>query len=96
MSRLAVKKRTLTPNTQSESLAQRQKVLGAQISQTSGSTMLVSRDPLYHLANNFINRFDAVGKERAREMAGKDAAKQTDPRSAESGGVSHEKRGSAV
>jgi len=92
MSRLAVKKRTLTPNTQSESLAQRQKVLGAQISQTSGSTMLGSRDPVYHLANNFINRFDAVGKERAREMAGKDAAKQTDPRSAESGGVSREKK----
>lgn len=92
MARLAVKKRALTPIARSESLVQRQKVLSAQISQTSGSTRFDSRDPVYHLTNNFINRFDAVGKARAKEMAGKDSGRPKDDQSAESGDISREKR----
>ncbi len=72
MSRLSVKKRAVTPVSQSEGLVRRQKAMAAQISQTSGSSRFDSRDPVYHLMNNYINRFDAVGKARAKKMAGDD------------------------
>ncbi len=72
MSRLSVKKRAVTPVAQPESIAQKQKALASQISHTSGASRFESRDPVYHLMNNYVNRFDAIGKARAKKMAGND------------------------
>ena len=89
MSRLAVtKKKQKVYEVGAEGLVRRQKQMSAQISQTSGSTRFGSRDPVYHLMNSYINKFDAVGKQRAAQMNGTDgeAVKKED------GEPSHEAR----
>lgn len=91
MSRLALsKKRSMPSITRSDSLAQQQKMLSAQISSTSGASGLESRDPVFHLTNTFIDEFNAVGKEHAKQMSGNDTAEKTEE--SETDGLSHEKK----
>lgn len=63
-----VKKRK-TSFSPAESRAEHEKALRGRISSASGASGLLSRDPVYHLTNSFIQQFDAVGKERSSKMA---------------------------
>ncbi|MBP1544143.1 MAG: hypothetical protein J6A16_08600 [Oscillospiraceae bacterium] len=91
MARVAVsKKKSMSPVTGSDSLVRQQRLLSAQISTTSGASSLDSRDPVFHLTNTFVDEFNAVGKERAKQMAGNDSEERAEE--SETDGLSHEKK----
>ena len=72
MARLTLKKRKslMVSAAPSDGLARRQRQLGAQISQFSGTVVPCTHDPVYHMINTFSTQFDAIGKQRAAALGG--------------------------